>query len=284
MHTPDSAHEAIVQPRPLLITLGIHALLLLLLLLWHFNLPAQQPTPVEMGMEVNLGTSDQGSGDDQPMDVEDPASRALAAQRVTDVSATQADVERSDDDDAPSIPTGSSVSRGNSSLPASRPNHNTSNTSSHAHAHSSTQAQRPRYVYPGNNGRGGNAAATNMPGSNEGNTTGPGDRGVPRGTPGATNYLGSPGNGTGGVSYTLSGRTMVAFPSKEARFRHGGRVVVRVTVARDGSITNRQIKSSTNSDLNTIALHKAQEARFNADSHAPDEQFGEIIFEFTTRQ
>ncbi|MBS1630012.1 MAG: TonB family protein [Bacteroidetes bacterium] len=283
MNTPDSAHETIVQPRPLLITLGIHALLLLLLLLWHFNLPAQQPASVEMGMEVNLGTSDQGSGDDQPMDVEDPASSAMAAHRAAEASPSSADVERSDDENAASISAAATNSRGNASQPTTSQSRSHSQAPSNANARS-TQAQRPRYVYPGSSGRGGNSAAANMPGSNEGNTTGPDDRGVPRGTPGADNYVGSPGNGTGGVSYSLSGRTMIAFPTKEARFRHGGRVVVRVTVARDGSITNRQIKSSTNSDLNAIALHKAQEARFNADSQAPDEQFGEIIFVFTTRQ
>lgn len=236
-----------------------------------------------MGMEVNLGTSDQGSGDDQPMDVEDPASSAMAARRAAESSPSSADVERSDDENAPSISAAATNSRGNASQPTTSQNRNHSNATSNANAHS-TQPQRPRYLYPGSTGRGGNSAAVNMPGSNEGNTTGPGDRGVPRGTLGADNYVGSPGNGTGGVSYSLSGRTMIAFPSREARFRHGGRVVVRVTVARDGSITNRQIKKSTNNELNSIALHKAQEARFNADSHAPDEQFGEIIFEFTTRQ
>jgi TonB family protein len=139
-------------------------------------------------------------------------------------------------------------------------------------------------VYPGSNGKGGNSAAANMPGTSEGNTFGNGDRGVPHGTPGATNYTGSPGSGTGGISYNLSGRTMVAFPPKEAQFRTGGRVVVRVTVARSGSITNTQIKSSTNSELNSIALRKVQQVRFNASETAPEEQFGDITFVFKTRQ
>lgn len=277
----DSSSEAMVQPRPLLITIGIHALLLLVFLLWHFSLPAKQPAPPELGMEVNLGTSDQGSGFDQPMDVEDPAASATAARRAAQSAPSSADVERSDDEEAPSVAAAAASSRGNAAQPNT--SRSRSNSSSNADART-TQPQRPRYVYPGSNGRGGNSAAANYPGSSEGNTSGPGDRGVPRGTPGAINYEGSPGNGTGGVSYALSGRTMVAFPPREAQFRNGGRVVVRITVARDGSITNRQIKSSTNSELNAIALRKAQQARFNADSHAPEEQFGEITFLFKTRQ
>jgi TonB family protein len=281
MPFPDSPSDALVQRRPLIITLGIHALLLLVLLLWHFRLPAQQPAPQELGMEVNLGTSDDGSGYDQPMDVEDPAASATTARRASQSAASSADIERSDDEEAPAVPTAARASRGNGSQLNNQPSR--SNSSSNADARR-TQPQRPRYVYPGSNGRGGNAAAANMSGTSEGNTTGAGDRGVPRGTPGASNYEGSPGSGTGGVSFALSGRTMIAFPPKEAQFRNGGRVVVRITVARDGSITNRQIKSSTNSELNAIALRKAGQARFNADSHAPDEQFGEITFVFKTRQ
>lgn len=278
----DSSPDALVQPRPLIITLGIHALLLLVLLLWHFRLPAQQPAPPEMGMEVNLGTSDEGSGYDQPMDVEDPASSAHAARRAAQAAPSSADIERSEDEDAPSVAATPASSRGNATQANTHRSRN-SNSTSNADART-TQPQRPRYVYPGSNGRGGNAAAANYPGTSEGNTSGNGDRGVPRGTPGASNYEGSPGNGTGGVSYALSGRTMIAFPPKEAQFRNGGRVIVRITVARDGSITNRQIKSSTNSELNAIALRKAGQARFNADPHAPDEQFGEITFVFKTRQ
>jgi TonB family protein len=77
---------------------------------------------------------------------------------------------------------------------------------------------------------------------------------------------------------------MVAFPPKEAQFRSGGTVIVRVTVARDGSITNKNIKRSNNTELNSIALRKVQQVRFNASETAPEEQFGDITFVFKTRQ
>jgi TonB family protein len=236
-----------------------------------------------MGMEVNLGTSDNGSGTDQPMDMEDPAASASSARTASSAAASNAEVERSEDDEAPSVATTTQATRQRSqnNNEPHRSNAAAANTTTTSH---STQPQRPRYVYPGSNGRGGNSAAANMPGTSEGNTFGNGDRGVPHGTPGATNYTGSPGSGTGGISYNLSGRTMVAFPPKEAQFRTGGRVVVRVTVARSGSITNTQVKSSTNSELNSIALRKVQQVRFNASETAPEEQFGDITFVFKTRQ
>jgi TonB family protein len=278
-----TAPAAFVQPRPLVITVGVHVVLLLLLLLWRFSMPAQETTMPEMGMEVNLGTSDNGSGTDQPMDVEDPAANASSARTARSAATANADVERSDDEESPSVATANEATRQHS--PNNTNNRSNANTASTATTSSHTaQPQRPRYVYQGSTGRGGNSAAANMPGTSEGNTTGNGDRGVPHGTPGAANYTGSPGNGTGGISYNLSGRTMIAFPPKEAQFRAGGRVVVRVTVARDGSITNRQIKSSTNTELNPIALRKAQQVRFNASETAPEEQFGDITFVFKTRQ
>ena len=272
-----------LQRKPLLITAAVHGLLLLLLLLWRFSVPDPVMQMPEMGMEVNLGTSADGSGFDQPLDIEDPAAEAAdASESAAAAEATQqAELERSNEEDAPSVP---EVSHSRASRPANNPvSRRTGNRASTATA-PAVQPQRPRYVYPGSTGKGGNSATANMPGTGEGNTMGPGDRGVPGGTPGATNYTGSPGSGTGGISHSISGRNIVAFPPREARFREGGRVVVRVTVDREGVIVNKQIKSSSNTELSPIALRKLQQVRFNKSATAPEEQFGDIIFVFKTRQ
>jgi TonB family protein len=283
--SPSQTHTgSFVQPRPLIITVAVHALILLLLIFWRFSMPVQEVQLPEMGMEVNLGTSTTGSGTDQPMDMEDPAASVSDAQTAASAAASDADVQRTDDDDAPSISTPSQNNNRQqrpSNTASQRPSTATAATSSNSRT---TQPERPRYVYPGSSGRGGNSAAANSPGTNEGIAGGTGDQGVPHGTPGATNYTGSPGTGTGGISYALSGRTMVAFPPKEAQFRSGGTVIVRVTVARDGSITNKNIKRSNNTELNSIALRKVQQVRFNASETAPEEQFGDITFVFKTRQ
>ncbi len=271
-----------IQTRPLAITVGVHVLLILLLLLWRFSVPAREVNVPDMGMEVNLGTSPDGSGVDQPMDVEDPASSASNVSRSQQqASSSDNDVERSMDEDDPSVAEAAHRTRQRSENANSdaRPGQATMQSSTR-----SVQPQRPRYVYPGSNGRGGNSAAVNYQGTSEGNTTGNGDRGVAGGTPGSPNYTGSPGTGTGGISYKLDGRSIVAFPPREAKFREGGRVVVRVTVNRDGEIVNRQIVSSTNTELSPIALRKLSLVRFNKSESAPAEQFGNITFEFKTRQ
>jgi len=272
-----------IQVRPLFITIGIHVLLLLFFLWWHYNLPQPVVTVPDMGMEVNLGSSPDGSGTDQPMDVDDPAAMAATTHaHAAQSSASSAEIERTNEEDAPSLANNNATNR-------RQDQHNSSNrqTGSTGMPNTSPKAQpapKPRYVYQGGTGRGGNSAAVNHPGSSEGNTTGPGDRGVPGGTPGASNYTGTPGTGTGGISYKLDGRSIVAFPPREARFREGGRVVVRVTVDRNGEIVNKQIISSTNTELSPIALHKLQQVRFNKSESAPAEQFGNITFEFKTGQ
>lgn len=272
-----------VQQKPLFVTLGIHAVLLLLLFFWRLSIPGEPlPALPEMGMEVNLGTSADGSGIDQPMDIEDPAAAAASASRSAASASATSDVERSDADDAPSI-ADPIRNRGRQSTNPVNDRRTTTATASTATA-PAAQVQRPRYVYPGSTGKGGNSAAVNVAGTSEGNTTGNGDRGVPGGTPGASNYTGSPGTGTGGISHSLDGRGIVAFPPKEARFREGGRVTVRVTVNRDGAIVNQQVVRSTNSELTPIALGKLRQVRFNRSETAPQEQFGNITFEFKTRQ
>jgi TonB family protein len=273
-----------LEKKPLIITAGIHVLLLLMLLLWRFSVPTPAVSYPEMGMEVNLGTSTEGSGKDQSMDIEEPAaSTANAARSHQREAANDApEIERSNRHDAPVIAETRPGRRQQEQTPRQEHRPTTQQNSG-----ASTQPAQPqaRYVYPGATGRGGNSAQGNISGTGEGITGRPGDQGVPGGTPGATNYSGTPGNGNGlGLQHSLTGRSIVAYPAKEAAFREGGQVVIRVTVNREGAIINKTVKSSTNTELNSIALRKLLEVRFNKSPNAPEEQFGTITFVFRPRQ
>jgi len=263
-------------------TIVVHILLFLLFILIGYSTPASAPVE-ELGMEVNLGTSDDGSGDDQPMAVDAPAASSASS---TYRSASQQPEEtkelmESDDPEAPAItpPNASSNTTRNNTVSATskrdREQHETN-------APVNQQPQRPRYVYNGSNGRGGNNAAADHPGTSEGNTTGNGDRGVPGGTPGSTNYTGSPGNGTGGISHTLGGRD-IAPRQFVAEFNEGGKVVVRVKVDRDGNIISKSIIKSSNAALSRIALQKLSQAKFSKNPDAAPEQIGDVTFVFKTR-
>lgn len=271
-------------------TVGIHLFLLIILAFWKYSTPAFATTTPEMGMEVNLGTSNDGFGTDQPMDMDDPANEVAVnnQQAAAQQDNTEQEVERTDEDEAPDVappvrPVATPRPRP-VTTPPQQPTRRPVATNTQTNTRNNTpQQQRPRFVYQGSNGRGGNGAQQNLPGGNEGNTFGDGDRGVPNGTPGASNYTGSPGTGNGGVSHSLSGRKIVAYDVTEEAYREGGKVVIRVTVNKSGNIVNKQIRSATNSEISGIALRKLSAYKFNRSDNAPAEQFGDITIVFKTR-
>lgn len=260
-------------------TIAIHILLLLLFLFVKYSPP--QIDPVEdMGMEVNLGTMLDGYGTEQPMAVGDPAPDneiSMGQSSAADID-MQGEILESNDPDAPVVNANDQANNAS--------NNRTTNTNTIANNQRPANRNRPRqtarYVYGGATGTGGNSAANNSTGSSEGNTTGNGDRGVPGGTAGADNYEGTPGAG-GGVSHTISGRNIIAFPTNEGEFKESGKVTIRVTVNKAGIITDKRIVISSSSELSRLALKKLIAIRFNKSDAAPEEQFGNITFVFKTR-
>lgn len=259
-------------------TIGIHALLLLLFFAIKYSTPEVPPTPPELGMEVNLGTSADGSGTDQPMNVEDPAAAYAATPAGATSPAQQNDITTGNDPDAPAVNT-TTASRNATGNNTRTTTQQTANASTTPKAQPQPQA---KYVYAGGTGKGGNSATENRERTSEGNTTGDGDRGVPGGTPGAANYEGSSGNGTGGISHTLGNRS-ISPRQFEAEFNTGGTVVIRITVDKDGNIIDKRIKSSPNAKLSQLALQKLSQARFSKSNDAAPQQFGEVTIVFKTR-
>lgn len=267
-------------------TIGVHVVLLLLFLLIKYSAPASETPIVEMGMEVNLGTSDNGSGTDQPMAVGDPApdEASVKYKSAAQQSSNPREVEETTEADAPAVsrPVTTNKNKPNNNT-AANANNSRANNSRETVNNTNTRPQRPRYTYNGSTGNNGNGATENRPGTSEGNTQGTGDRGVPNGTPGASNYTGQPGRGNGGISHNLAGRNIIAFPPPDADFREGGRVVIRITVNKAGAIVNKQVKSASNAEIRAIALRKVDKIKFNKSDDAPEEQFGDVTFVFKTR-
>ena len=204
------------------------------------------------------------------------ASATVAAASQADLPA---EMVESNDPESPEVNT---VKTNKTANTKGKPNTTRAKKNDRPANNNTTPAPKARYVYGGATGTGGNGATTDAKGGSEGNTTGNSDRGVPGGTPGATNYEGTPGGGSG-ISHDISGRNIVAFPPRDAEFKEGGQVTVRITVNRQGIITDRRIVSSSNSQLREIALKKISSIRFNKSDTAPEEQFGNITFVFKTR-
>src|ERR1700761_8366644 len=96
-----------VNNKALAWTVGVHLLLFLLLFFLRYNIATPvQPTTVDTGgLEVNLGTSDNGSGKDQPMSTKSPAAyqAAVVYKSVASKSSLPKDIVRSTEADAPEV-------------------------------------------------------------------------------------------------------------------------------------------------------------------------------------
>lgn len=253
-------------------TVGVHCLLFLLFFLARYTYPF--PPPVDYGdggLEVNLGTSTDGSGTDQPMNTKAPApyQATVVFKSAPAKSDIPKNIAQTTAEDAPEVNTN------NTKKTVSTPVNETKKKKQ--------PEQKAKYSYPGESGEGGNNAAQNKPGTGEGNGTGPGDKGVPGGTPGAPNYSGVPGSGTGGIGHTLAGRDIN--PKQfVAEFSESGKVVIHVTVDRKGNIINKYIKSSSSSQLNKLALEQLSHVKFSQSESPDPQQFGDITIFFKTRQ
>lgn len=264
------------------ITLGTGGLLLLLFVLVKFPLSAEHdpPLPAEELMEVNLGSGDVGSGDDQPLLPGEPAPAEQVAytppQAVQSDVAAAKDVETDDraDNDAPVIrrPTVASTT-------ATRiDNNNKVVKTTPTPAPVVTQAPpRPKATMgrtTGGNGNGGNGADTYKPGTGEGIAGGAGDQGRPGGDPNGRIYSGTPKN---------FGVRVLNLPAQsfEDEFNENAKVAMDVVANDAGKVTSAtyQPRGSTTSNrqMIDIARRRAFELKLGTSDGG---QKGTVIFNF----
>ena len=269
-------------------TVTICGALLVIFLFVKWTLPSIPPPPMEEGIEVNLGNSDLGSGDDQPMSPGKPAPSETPAYTPPKAPVAQAepmkDVETDDkDEDAPAVvkPT---VTKPDAkrvpekevvSKPVSKPAVETP---------PAPPVKKPKTVMGAvtGNGSGGNEADSYKKGGSEGIAGGKGDQGAPGGNPDSKNYTGG-GRGNSGVSISrgLSGRRVISTPSFEDDFNENAKVAMDIRVDANGRVVEAtyQPRGSTTSDasMKEIARRKALQVKFNTGS---DESTGTIVFNF----
>ncbi|GEP98184.1 energy transducer TonB [Chitinophaga cymbidii] len=276
------------------VTVGVHALLLVALLMIGFSAPPPLPDQ-DLGMEVNLGTSNDGMGDEQPMNPNPPAaSQPVPApapptpSRAEETGNTR-ELATQNEEDAPEVK--------QPVKPAAKPKEiaktiesktEKSTTKPKTEAPPAPPAPRkPKAVFTGGSSSSANSG-NNANGSNnsagEGNTGRPGDRGVLGGDPNATGYTGTPGSGRGASDFRLRGRSLVNRPDASWDGNETGYVAIIIKVDRQGNVTSATYTPNGSTMSNRQAIRIAQEAakriKYNASTEAPEEQFGTIRFYF----
>lgn len=275
------------------ITGVISGALLLFFFLVSWSVPVVPPPPVEEGMEVNLGNSDDGSGDVQPLRPGPPAAAEKEVNTppkavntpVENVKAVETD---DNDEEAPDVKVPKpKVSNPESKVIPTKENTTTTkknNTKPQVVENPKPAPPKPRATYKGGDGSGpgGNNADTWNDSKSQGNTSGSGDRGKINGDPNSKNYdgFGGSGNGSYTIQGNLKGRAIIRQPSFQDEFNENAKVAVDLSVDASGAVTNAtyQPRGSTtsNASMKDIALRKARQLKFGAG----EEQRGTIIFNF----
>lgn len=265
-------------------TIGFHLLALLAIL--YFAMSTPLPLPGEEGVEVNLGSSDQGMGyvqEQSPPPVQQPPP-ALPPPQTDPEPEPEEDLITQDVEDTPAIEEEDVEEKDEEKQeeevikPEETP---VEEVVQEAEAEPEPQPEPPkvneRALYKGNSN-------TDGDGSNQGETGKPGDQGQPNGTPDATNYEGSGGFGDEGVGYDLGGRGAKHLPKPAYDSEEQGKVVVDIKVDRNGKVVSAMAgaKGTTISDLRLrrLAEEAALRSVFSPDPNAPERQRGTITYNF----
>jgi len=240
-------------------TILVHALILVGL--FFLSLTTPLPLPGEEGVMVDLGYSEQGMGDIQPLT---PPPAANPEESIPETAPEEQTVTQ--EEESVALP----------EKPKEKPRAKPQPAAEKEQEKPKEPVVDPRALYPGRQ------EGTSGEGS-QGSTGQPGDQGKPDGTPGSGNYDGS-GAGGGGVSFSLGGRSAELLPKPSATFTETGTVVVEIWVDRYGKVTRAVAgyrgTTTTSTVLRKLAENAALKARFNAQMDAPETQKGTITYHF----
>jgi TonB family protein len=240
----------------------------ILILVKHF--PPDPPIP-ERGVEVTLGNTDFGMGDNMmPAQSENTTAAPQPAPATSQESvATQSTEE------TVSIP---------KKTEKTKPTEKTTTTPTET-----KQPEKPKEpeinknaLFPGSRNSSSNAGSNSNSGSS-GNTYGSGNMGKPNGNPNSTNYN---GNGGGGDSYYLAGRNVVnkSRPSENRSIE--GWIEVVIMVNREGKVVEANVDKQSSSAVNSLkaeAVAAAKRTTFKPDPSAPEVQKGRIRYNYINR-
>ena len=220
--------------------------------------PPDPPIPEE-GVEVNIGNSDMGFGNNPMPEASEPSSAPRPVSATEQVSTQN---------------TESTVPLYTSPKPSTAKQDNSTPTTTKPETPKEPEINKNALFTGRRNQQSGSGS--------QGVTEGTGDQGKPNGNPNSNNYTGN--GGGNGMNYSLAGRSNVTLPRPNYSSNEQGTVVIQIWVDRDGKVTRAEYQpkgsSTSNGYLVSQARAAALRARFNADPNAPDEQKGTITYIF----
>lgn len=283
------------------------ALLIIIFFFAKWTLPKIAQPPIEVGIEVNLGNSDEGLGDVAPQLPGEPAAAkeeeysppAQSAPAPPVASEQNVEGDENEPDDAPvvnkapkpavkrtPVPNTTPAKPRETNQPVAKSTPAKTQPSNQPVANTTPAPPRPKAIYKGgnSNGPGGNGADSYNGVRNQGIAGGRGDQGNPNGNPNSDSYRGNASSGNSGVRIRsgLSGRRFTRLPSFEDDFNENAKVAVDIRVDKIGNVISAVVNprgtTTTNGSIRSIATRKAMQLKLNAGDE--DEQTGTILFDF----
>jgi outer membrane biosynthesis protein TonB len=274
-------------------TAAITAAICFILFFVSWSAPQMQPQPVDEGVEVNLGNSDQGLGDIAPSMPGEPTiddNTAYNPPQAQQQPAEQQDEKVEEDKDVIDATPVKTISK-----PVIKPSTKPVEKAVAKKITNDPPVEKPtpappspKAVYKGGTttAAGGNRGDSYNNVKNQGIAGGNGDQGKPNGNPNSDSYTGNGGTGKSGVTIRsgLNGRRFTAYPSFTDDFNENAKVAVDIKVDAGGrvisAVVNPRGTTTTNQNIRSIALRKAQQLKLNSGA---DESAGTIVFDFKLR-
>ena len=249
--------------------------------------------PEEMGIEVNLGNSNVGSGNIQPLKPIKtiPQETTKAAKTEEAVAEPKQDTHSEDvvtQDTEESIRLRKEAeAKRKKQVEANRKAKEKQDAERKAKAEAERiKREQEAKKHNLDNLIGGISKSDGTQTGGEGDDQTAGDKGQIDGNPYANSYYGSgSGKGGHGSGYGLKGRTKTSSNKFPQKCDEEGRVVVKITVNKQGKVVEAipGVKGTTNSApcLLEPAKKTALSYRFNPDAKAPKRQIGFIVINFS---
>ena len=275
------------------ITLVILAVVFLFLFLVGWTTPSVlQPVPEE-GIEVNLGNSDAGLGNDQPFLPGKPAPQE-EKQQYTPPKAVETQKEdvkdplsNDKDEDAPEIKKPKIVKPEATKVADKEEPKKVMPKKIEVASPPAPAPRKPAAVMGKitDKGTGGNEADSYKKGGSEGIAGGKGDQGKPGGDPASKNYEGG-GHGNSGVSISkgLQGRFFTKVYSYQGDFNTNEKVAVDVRIDKNGNVLSASYQprgsTTSSSSYKDKAVEIVKKSKLNPGANGDDEQTGTVIINF----
>ncbi len=247
--------------RGLIGTIVFHLVLLLIFLFTGLVIPVPMPEEEGLPVELDLGNTDFGSGDEQPQSTSEP--------EVTEPISEPEPVEAAPAETVEEVATQDEVS--DMTMPVVKPVEKPVEKKPELDERlKKVISSNPFQTKQDNDSKG------------QGSTDQPGDHGKADGSPTGDALQGDKTGG--GISYNLGGRGFKGAPSIQGNMQESGKIVVDIIVDRLGNVIRvtpgGRGSTINNNELVKKAVEAARKAKFTPKADAPEEQKGTLTFEF----